>query len=271
MRNYFSVPKVCPICGVDTVRDGEYLMCNNADCPAKVEGDIKKWVKVLDIDQVGEAFISAAISAGFIKDPADLYTLSADTIATLPGYQRKSAKTIVRNINKSREIPLKLFMAALNVPGMGRGTFAALEAAGYDSIDKILGASQADIAMIHGLGRTTAVGLKHGLSFKADLIKKLLDNGVSIKKKIQGKLTGKSFCFTGQISIKRPDAHKLVEAEGGEIKTSVSRGLDYLVQASATSNSGKAQKARKYGTEVIGEKEFFDMIDFSFSKLQSLQ
>jgi len=269
-RGIFFTPDDCPVCGEDTEMDGEYLVCVNLKCPARISGAIKKWVKVLDIDQVGESFITAALAAGFLKDPADLYTLSVDTIAALPGYQRKSAKTIVRNINKSREVPLKLFMAALNIPGMGRGTFAALEGAGFDSIDKILHASGPEIAMVPGLGHATAVGLKPGLALKKDLITKLQDNGVKIKKKIQGKLSGKSFCLTGQISIKRGDAHKLIESMGGEIKTSVSQGLTYLVQASATSMSGKAKKARKYGTEVLGEKEFFTMVDFSFKKLRSV-
>jgi DNA ligase (NAD+) len=246
-------------------------MCSNKDCAAKKEGDIKKWVKKLDIDQVGESFIRAAIKAGFIKDPADLYMLSADTIATLDGYQTKSAKTIVRNINKTRELPLKKFMAALNIPNVGTATFEALEAAGYDSLYALQAAAINDFAMVPSVGDTTARAIHQGMIDKEELIAKLCHNGVKIKKKIKGKLTGKSFCFTGQISIKRGDAMKLVESLGGEIKTSVSRGLTYLVQASKNSTSGKAQKAKKYGTEVIDEKEFFKLVDFSFKRLQSIQ
>ena len=63
---------------------------------------------------------------------------------------------------------------------------------------------------------------------------------------------------------------KLVESLGGEIKTSVSTGLTYLVQSSKNSNSGKAQKAKKYGTEVVGEPEFLKLVDYSFKRLQSL-
>jgi DNA ligase (NAD+) len=270
-KHYPPYPKECPICGEDTEFEGEYLMCSNKDCPAKKEGDIKKWVKKLDIDEVGESFIRAAIKAGFIADPADLYTLSADTIATLDGYQSKSAKTIVRNINKTRELPLKKFMGALNIPNVGTTTFEALEKAGFDSIYILQAAAWGEFLDVDGIGETTAKAIYHGLVDKEELIAKLEHNGVKIKKKIVGKLTGKSFCFTGQISIKRGDAMKLVESMGGEIKTSVGRGLTYLVQASKNSHSGKSQKAKKYGTEILGEKEFFKLVDFSFKKLKSLQ
>ena len=266
----FFTPEDCPICGEDTEFEGAYLMCVNPNCPARTRGDIVKWVKVLDIDQVGISFINAAIKAKFIADAADLYTLSVDTIETLDGYQRKSAKTIVHNVNKTRELPIIKFMAALNIPGIGHGTFRALERAGFDRIDKVLHASVPEMALVGGIGRTTASGLKNGLALKLDLIKKLQTNGVRVKKKIIGKLNGKSFCFTGQISIKRGDAMKLVESLGGEVKTSVGKGLTYLVQATKTSASGKSQKAQKYGTEVLGEKEFFKIVDYSFKRLQSL-
>jgi len=266
----FKSPTVCPVCTAATEFEGEYLICPNKLCPAKKEGDIKKWVKKLDIDDVGESFIRAAIKAKFIADPADLYTLSADTIATLDGYQSKSAKTIVRNISKTRELPLFKFMGALNIPNVGITIFETLENAGFDSIYKLQSAAWDDFLNIDSIGELTAKAIHKGLRTKEALIAKLQQNGVKVKKKIIGKLTGKSFCFTGQISIKRGAAMKLVESLGGEVKTSVNRGLTYLVQSSKNSVSGKSQKAKKYGTEVIGEPEFFNLVEFSFKRLQSI-
>lgn len=269
-KHYPPYPGVCPSCSYKTKFEGEYLVCPNNGCPARREGDIKKWVRKLDIDEVGESFIRAAIKAKFIADPADLYTLSADTIATLDGYQSKSAKTIVRNINKTRELPLKDFMGALNIPNVGTTVFAALEKAGYDSIYKLQTTPWGEFAKVVGIGDTKALAAYNGIINKEKLIEKLLKNGVTVKKKIIGKLTGKSFCFTGQISIKRGNAMKLVESMGGEIKTSVGKGLTYLVQANKNSASGKSQKAKKYGTEILGETGFFDLVEFSFKKLKSL-
>jgi len=267
----FVIPSDCPVCAATLAFEGEYLMCPNMDCPAKKEGDIKKWVKKLDIDEVGESFIRAAINAKFIADPADLYILSADVIATLDGYQSKSAKTIVRNVNKTRELPLEKFMGALNIPNVGTTVFTALVNAGYDSLHKLQASTCAEFEKVDGIGDTKALATYNGIRNKKALIEKLLKNGVSIKKKIVGKLTGMSFCFTGQISIKRGDAMKLVESLGGEVKPGVGKGLTYLVQASKNSSSGKTQKAKKYGTQVLGEQEFFTLVDFSFKRLQSLR
>jgi DNA ligase (NAD+) len=196
--------------------------------------------------------------------------MKAALISTMPGYGDSSAKTIVKNINKSREIPLAKFLAALNIPNVGNSAFTAVEKSGFDSLKKIQDASWKDFLNASGIGETTAKAMWTGLREKQHIIDQLLSNGVSIKRKVIGKLTGKSFCFTGEISLKRGNAMKLVEDLGGEVKTSVSKGLDYLVQANANSASTKSKKAREYGTKVIGEQEFFTLVDFSFKKLKNL-
>ena len=263
--------KKCPICGTPTEFDGEFLMCPNKDCSAKHKGDIEKWIAVLGIDQVGPAFIEAALANGLIEDPADLYTLQTKKIRVLPGYGESSAKTIVDNIQEKRVLSLPRFLGALNINNIGVSTFESLERGGYDTLEKVQDASVGELSTVPGIGLITAKQIVSGVKEKTSVIAKLLNNGVEIKKKILGKLTGKSFCFTGEISIKRNAAMKLVESLGGEVKTSVGRDLTYLVQASATSTSGKTQKAMKYGTKVIGEKEFFDLVDFSFNKLKDLK
>ena len=52
----------------------------------------------------------------------------------------------------------------------------------------------------------------------------------------------------------------MVEANGGEVKTSVSKGTNYLVIADANSTSTKAEKARKLGTKLISEDDFIKMV-----------
>ena len=76
-----------------------------------------------------------------------------------------------------------------------------------------------------------------------------------------GVLEGKSFCFTGElVSMKRADAQNLVKSKGGFVKTSVVKGLSYLVTNDTSSGSSKNKKAADLGIPVINEKEFLDMI-----------
>ena len=75
------------------------------------------------------------------------------------------------------------------------------------------------------------------------------------------KLTGKSFCFTGElVTMKRNDAEALVKKNGGSCKSSVTKDLSYLVTNDTTSGSSKNVKAAKLGIPVITEEEFLALI-----------
>ena len=93
-------------------------------------------------------------------------------------------------------------------------------------------------------------------------MKKVLDTGkISIKKPItEGKLRGKSFCFTGALkTLKRAEAERLVTEHGGEVKNSVVKGLSYLV-TNNTERTVKFVKAEEQGTKIISEEKFLEMI-----------
>jgi DNA ligase (NAD+) len=92
------------------------------------------------------------------------------------------------------------------------------------------------------------------------IVPDLLGSGVRIKAKVQGNLTGQSFCFTGSMQRKRADLEAMVVAGGGVVKASVAKGLTYLVIADPNSTSSKAQAARKHGTKCISEEHFLDLV-----------
>ena len=55
-------------------------------------------------------------------------------------------------------------------------------------------------------------------------MKILSSSYVNILKKEAGALSGKSFCFTGElVTMKRADAEKLVKENGGTTKSSVTK------------------------------------------------
>jgi NAD-dependent DNA ligase len=88
------------------------------------------------------------------------------------------------------------------------------------------------LAKIHTIGEVIAQNVTKGLKEKKPVIQKLLkqiqlDERQTAK---TGKLSGKSFLFTGKLSaMGRGDAAKLVEKQGGEIAVGVSKDLDFLV------------------------------------------
>lgn len=79
-------------------------------------------------------------------------------------------------------------------------------------------------------------------------------------------LRGKSVCFTGQLSatlggqpISRDIAETLAEKAGLMIASGVTKKLDLLVVADPNTQSGKAKKAREYGTRILADTVFWPM------------
>jgi len=80
-------------------------------------------------------------------------------------------------------------------------------------------------------------------------------------------LTGLSVCFTGELQsairgkpVTRAVAQGLAEKAGLAIANSVTKKLDLLVVADPNTQSGKAKKARAYGTRIVAEPVFWQMI-----------
>ena len=102
-----------------------------------------------------------------------------------------------------------------------------------------------------------------GLAENSDEMKKLVSDGtIILESESEGKLLGKSFCFTGElVTMKRSAAEQLVKKEGGAIKSSVTKDLSYLVTNDTSSGSSKNIKAAKFGIPVIDEKQFLELIN----------
>jgi DNA ligase (NAD+) len=74
-------------------------------------------------------------------------------------------------------------------------------------------------------------------------------------------LRGLSFCFTGELSsMKRGEAEEKIKLLGAQSKSSVVKGLSYLVTNDPSSGSSKNKKARELGIPVIDEEEFLELI-----------
>jgi DNA ligase (NAD+) len=74
-----------------------------------------------------------------------------------------------------------------------------------------------------------------------------------------GKLAGKSFCVTGSFDgISRDEIHEKIEVDGGEVRTSVTKNLSYLVVWADAGS--KLEKARSLGVETIGLEELMEML-----------
>jgi DNA ligase (NAD+) len=255
-------PSHCPECGSALVMIGENLTCLNSEvCPAQVVGRVKNWINELNILEWGDTLIERLVETGKVSTVADLYTLTVDDLASIDRMGKKSAQKCYDILWQNSEIPLDMFLGALSIPMIGATTIRQIMNAGCDTLEKFGQLQAQHFEMVPGVGPTKAESLAKGLRQNQKVILQLLDNGVKIKAKVVGKLTGKSICFTGAMKNKRSVLEKMAADEGADVKSSVGKGLTYLVIADPNSTSSKAVAARKLGTTLISEDDFLNIVE----------
>lgn len=254
-------PDYCTEC-LSAVRvDGENLVCTNSlTCPAQVVGRIKNWVNELNLLEWGGALIEKLVAAKKVITVADLYKLKVDDIANLDRLGEKTAKKCLDILWANNEVSLEVLLGALSIPMIGQSTIKSIMSAGCDTLEKFGQLGATEFEQVSGVGPTKAKFLAAGLKQNQKLINDLLDNGIKIKEKIIGKLSGKSITFTGSMVNKRPVLEKMAADAGADVKSSVGKSLSYLVIADVNSMSSKAVAAKKMGTILIDEDQFLDMV-----------
>lgn len=250
----------CPECNSILKMDGENLMCPNTQfCRAQIIGRIANYIKELNLLEWGSSLIEKLVDSGKVVTVADLYKLTVADLANLDRMGERSAQKAYDILWANTEIPLDILLGALSIQMIGGTTIRAIMDAGYYTIDKIVALTAADFEKVSGVGPTKAKFLADGLKSNKQVIAELLSNGIKIKEKVMGKLSGKSFCFTGTMINKRAVLEQMVVDEGGAVK-SAGKSLHYLVIADPSSQTTKAQKARAFGTSLISEEDFLNMV-----------
>ena len=217
----------------------------------------------LNIEGLGEKNVVALIDAGLVGSIADLYTLTAGQVEALDRFAEISAHKLVDNIQASKNPPLAKFITAIGIRHIGTQTAIDL-AAHFKSFDALRDATESELIEMPGIGKIVAESI---LAFFADednlaLLDRLKELGVEpvYQDTSNGKLNGLSFVVTGTLdSMGRDAAAEKIRALGGEFHSSVVKTTTYLVAGHNTGKS-KLEKAAKYGTEVIDETKFLELL-----------
>lgn len=264
------IPSNCETCGTSLVNEGTRLYCPNKNCSKRVLHQLLKWVQVVDIRDLGETLVNSLFEKKVVQSISDIYKLTVETLTPFflneesIAAEKKSlgAEKVIKSIENHKNISLEAFVAGFDIEGIGETTVEKLVAAGFNSLEKLLNASVDEIASVYGFAEIMAKTFVYGLKENAEEMKNLSSTFVNIIKKEAGALSGKSFCFTGElVTMKRADAENLVKNAGGSCKSSVTKDLSYLVTNDTSSGSSKNVKAAKLGIPIISEKEFLQMIN----------
>ena len=268
IKEFFEVPQICPVCSHKTEEEGKFLICPNDNCPALEYGNLFKWISVLDIKGIGDATIEILPEKRLVTEPSHFYTLTETDFEYLDGLGQKTATKILRNLNAKKKLDLDVFVAALNIKDVSRSTAAMMMGAGFDTIDKMHGATIAELIKIPGIEMVTAEKITVGLTDKYTIIENLFEVGIKIKEPvviIDGKFSGLLFCTTGPLeTMDRKEFEEKVKMNGG-LNKGVSKKLNYLVTNDPDSGTGKNKKAEDlieegYEIKVIDEQTFLEML-----------
>ncbi len=262
------MPETCSVCGAKLVNEGTRLYCPNKSCSKRVLHRLEKWVGTIDIRDLGTTLIHDLFEAGAVRSIYDLYGLTESVLAGFFLNEESlekdkvslGARKVFASIQNSRNVSLGQFIAGFDIEGIGETMVDKLVEAGFDSLEKLLDATEESIAGVFGFAEITARTLVQGLEENREEMERLTGEGIITIKKADmsgGKLYGLSFCFTGELlTMKRSQAEAIVKSLGGSAKSSVVKGLSYLVTNDTGSGSSKNQKAAKLGIPVIDEKAF---------------
>lgn len=266
-----GIPCTCSTCNSTLVNEGTRLYCPNKSCSKRVLHQLLKWVDVVDIRDLGETLLKSLFNDKVLTSISGIYELNEDILTPyfLNGssieMEKKSlgARKVALSIQNHRRITLAKFIAGFDIEGIGETVVEKLISSGYSTLQKLLNAGEEEISCVYGFADVMARTLVRGLKENQEEMESLVSSGTVtlVQGEIQGKLSGKSFCFTGElVSMKRTDAQNLVKENGGAVKSSVVKGLSYLVTNDKTSGSSKNVKAASLGIPVINEQEFLSML-----------
>ncbi len=264
-------PVICETCGSKLVDEGSRLFCPNKECPKRVLHQLLKFQQVIDIRDLGETLITSLFNDGRLKSISDIYSLQVEDLMpyflneeSMESEKRSlGAEKVYKSIQAHKSMSLPVFIAGFDIEGFGETLAEKLVQSGFNDLEKLLTATEDQIADVYGFAQIMAHTIVTGLAENADEMRSLVNNGIiTIESGGNGKLAGKSFCFTGElVTMNRNDAQQLVKANGGMIKTSVTKDLTYLVTNDTSSGSSKNVKAAQFGIPVITEEEFLKLVE----------
>jgi DNA ligase (NAD+) len=284
----YEFPKKCP-CPLHTpvVREinsageeGVRFRCSGEfACPHQKTEHLRHFVsrRAFDIEGLGEKQIAYFFEQGWLKEPADIFTLEKRNdklkLEEIEGYGETSVRNLFAAIRERREISLERFIYALGIRHVGETTARAL-ARGYGTWQAFHDAAlavakgdeetRAEMDALDQIGDTVIDALaayfkeKHNLGVVERLTKEV-DILEAEKPASNTAVAGKTVVFTGSLEkMTRDEAKAMAERLGAKTSGSVSKKTDYVVAGPGAGS--KLDKAREAGVTVLTEDEWLELV-----------
>lgn len=273
--NTYKLIDVCPSCGkpliIKNTGTANVLYCQNENCPSRKLARFVHFVskKGMAIDGLSEATLGKLISLNYINSFQSIYHLvdHRDQLIKLDGFGAKSVEKLLLAIEKSRNVKLENFIAALGIDGIGSSASKTIADHFENKFDYLLDATfcKYDFTQMPDFGEVMANNLQDYFDEYFAGICSLANEMIFImpeKKTVANNpFNGKSLCVTGKlVRFTRDSINEKIASIGAKAVGSVSKNMDYLITNEA-SGSSKYKKAVELGVPIITEEEFLNMIN----------
>jgi DNA ligase (NAD+) len=266
-KKNFAFPDVCPVCGSEVIRDeGEAdYRCINVDCPARLKESILHFAsrKVMNIEGLGEALVAQLLERQLLTSVAGIYSLTEDQLLELERVGKKSAQSLLAEIENSKKAPLNRVLFALGIRFVGERT-AQLLAEAFGAMDELMAAGIEELEAVDEVGPRVAQAIHEFFAEDKNraVVEKLRMAGLTFtaeKKQKTAQLKGMTFVLTGTMAgLTREEAKARIEAAGGRVSGSVSKKTSYVVAGEEAGS--KLDKARQLKVPVIEQEQLLEML-----------
>jgi DNA ligase (NAD+) len=248
--------------------------CPNPECPAQFRERMIHFVgrSQMDIDALGEKTIHQLCDAGLLKNLGDIYRLKdkRDALLELERMGEKKVDNLIEGVEQSKQRGLTRVLAGLTIRHVGTGGAKRL-AQHFGDIDKLIAASEEDIAAIEDVGPITAASVRQFLDNPAGqrVIQELKDAGVDLTEEKKtpaasaeasdSPFAGKKIVITGTLEhYERKALSEILENLGAKVTSSVSKNTDLVIAGEKAGS--KLDKATQLGAEVWDEKKLLEAL-----------
>ena len=274
LKEYFSIPELCPICKKSTSIRKELmtsnLYCGNPDCEGKFINKIEHFCgkKGLDIKGISKATLEKLINWGWIDSFTSLFYLKEHREEWIkkPGFGEKSVDKILDSISNSSNCELHQFLSAIGIPLIGTTASKSL-AKDFNTYSNFRSAIQNGFKFwnkenfgfemhnaIIGFDYTEADELvnKGLITFKSSI-----DNSNEDIKQLNNLV----FAITGKVNHfkNRDELKDKIESMGGKVTGSISKNTNYLINNDKNSTSSKNKNAKLLNIPIISEDDFIEI------------
>ncbi len=216
----------------------------------------------LDIDTLGEKNVVALVDAGLVNDPADIFTLTLEQLLKLDRFADISANKLIAAIGEKKSPTLERFLYGLGIRHVGTQTAIDLVKA-FGSLDAIAHATIDELRAVEGVGEVVAESVSAWFTDEDNV--QMLDKFVTVGvnphvEKTGSALANMNFVVTGTLeTMSREEAAEKIRKLGGSFQSAVAKDTTYLV-AGGKVGASKLKKAEQFGTKVIDESTFIDIL-----------